>query len=53
MRLKWDADATGYRLQTSETGSGWTYLGPLITAPGTLDDPIADRPRRFYRLAKP
>ena len=53
IRLTWNADAAGYRLQTSETGSGWTDLGPLITAPGTLDDPIADRPRRFYRLAKP
>ena len=53
MRLTWNTDATGYRLQSSETGSGWTDLGPLITAPGTLDDPMADRPRRFYRLAKP
>jgi hypothetical protein len=52
MRLTWDADATGYRLQTSETLSGWTDLGPLITGPGTLDDPIADRPSQFYRLAK-
>ena len=53
MRLTWDATATGYRLQTSETLSGWTNLSPLITGPGTLDDPIADRRRRYYRLFKP
>jgi len=52
MRLTWNADAIGYRLQTSETLSSWTNVGDLITAPGTLDDPIADRPRRYYRLAK-
>ena len=54
MRLTWDAAATGYRLQTSESLSGWANFGELLTGPGTLDDLItADRPNRFYRLAKP
>ena len=54
MRLTWNADATGYRLQISETLSGWTFFGSVLTGPGTLDDPItADRPRRYYRPAKP
>ena len=52
--LTWNADATGYRLQTSESLSAWTYYGDLLTGPGTLDDPITDdRARRYYRLAKP
>ncbi len=53
MRLIWDAASTGNRLQSSGNLSGWTCLGPLITGPGTCDAPIADRPRRFYRLFKP
>ena len=54
MRLTWDAAATGYRLQTSESLSGWTNFGELLTGPGTLDDLItAARPNRFYRLATP
>ena len=54
MRLPWDAAATGYRLQNSETLSGWTFFGSVLTGPGTLNDPItADRPRRYYRPAKP
>ena len=54
MRLTWHADATGYRLQISETLSGWTFFGSVLTGPGTLNDPItADRPRRYYRPAKP
>ena len=54
MRLPWDAAATGYRLQNSETLSGWTNFGELLTGTGTLDDLITpDRLRRHYRLAKP
>ena len=53
MHLTWDAVATGYRLQTSDALSTWIDLGSVLTAPGTYDDPIATRPRQFYRLAKP
>jgi|GEM_PF-2470081 len=55
MRLTWNAASAGYRLQTSDDlgSAGWTNLGPVITAPGTYDDPIASRPRQFYRLFKP
>ena len=53
MRLTWDAVATGYRLQTSDDLSTWTDLGSVLTGPGTYDAPIANRPRKFYRLTKP
>ena len=53
MRLTWDAGAIGYRLQTSDTLSGWTNLGTVLTGPGTLDDPIAGGSSQFYRLFKP
>jgi len=53
MRLTWNAESAGYRLQTSDDLVGWTNLGSVITAPGTYDDPIASRPRQFYRLFKP
>ena len=53
MHLAWDATAAGYQLQSSSDLTGWSNLGSLITAPGTYDDPIASRPRQFYRLAQP
>ena len=53
LRLLWDAMATGFRLQSSGDLVGWTNLGSILTGPGTYDDPIASRPRQFYRLAKP
>ena len=53
MRLTWDTNATGYRLQTSEALPTWTDLGSVLTGPGTYDDPTTNRPHRFYRLAKP
>ena len=53
MHLTWDAAAIGYRLQTSGELSTWADLSGSLTGPGSYDDPIANRPRQFYRLIKP
>ena len=53
MRLTWDADAIGYRLQTSDALLRWNNLGNILSGPGSLVDPIAKRPGQFYRLFKP
>ena len=53
MRLTWHADATGYRLQTSETLSNWTFFGSVLTGRHLGRSLNADGPRRYYRPAKP
>ena len=52
MSLTWDASAIGWALQGSDNLQSWSDIGTTITAAGTYEEPIADRPR-FYRLRKP
>ena len=52
-RLTWDGAATGWRLQATRDFTGWTDPGSLLTGPGNYEDPLADPPRRFYRLGRP
>lgn len=52
-RVTWDDRAVGWVLQSSPDLAQWTDIGTALTAAGTHSDPIADRPRRFYRLRKP
>ncbi len=58
LNMAWSTEAGGkYQLQFSSdlSSSNWTNLNPILTAAGatlSTTDPVANGPRRFYRLVR-
>lgn len=50
----WQSDAVGWQLQTSTELTGWSSVGGIIAAAGSINVmPTPAVPKRFYRLALP
>lgn len=50
VRLGWTVDAAGWTLQRSTDLTTWADIGSIPATPGTIDVPLSQGPRFFFRL---